>query len=124
MTAVGEDAVIVTSWILMVTAVECVSVPLTPDTVMEYDPGEPLQESFEVPVVAVELTMTLAGVNVQVRPLGATVSVRVIVPLSLFREVRVIVEFAIEPGWTETVEGDAEMVKSGMARTFTLIITE
>jgi hypothetical protein len=66
----------------------------------------------------------MLGVSMHVRPVGATVLVRVIVPLKVFSDLTVIVEFGREPGWTDTMAGDAVRENSGRRLTFTSTITE
>jgi hypothetical protein len=85
-------------------------VPLVPVTVTVYVPAEPEQERLEVPEVP---SVTLVGVNVQVRPVvGETVADRLTAPANPFTEVTVIVEVPLEPATNATAVGLAATVKS------------
>ena len=66
----------------------------------------------------------LAGVRVQVRPAGATVEVRVTVPVNPFRGATVIVEEAETPAREVTLVGAAVTEKSGTLPTFTATVVE
>jgi hypothetical protein len=79
-----------------------------PVNVTVYVPGEPLQESVDVPDPA-----TLFGVSVQVNPVaGLMLEVRLTTPAKLWIAVIVIVEVAAVPAFTVTVVGLAAIVKS------------
>lgn len=71
-----------------------------------------------------ELTLTLVGLREVVRPDGDDETVRDMVPVKLFRLVRVTVDVAEAPVCTETVVGLAAMLKSLAVLTVTEIVTE
>jgi len=93
-----------------VTVAECDRVPLVPFRVTVYVPAEPEQDRVEVPEVP---SVTLVGVNVQVRPVaGDTVADRLTAPVNPFTAVTVMVEVPLEPATNATVVGLAATVKS------------
>jgi len=56
---------------------------------------------------------TVAGLNERLSPAGEPVADSVIVPAKLLRLVSVTVELEVEPDWTLSEVGLAEMLKSG-----------
>jgi len=93
-----------------VTVAEWDRVLLAPVTVTVYVLAEPEQESVEVPEVP---TVTLVGVNVQVKPVtGEMAADRFTVPVKPFTAVTVIVAVPLEPATNATVVGLAATVKS------------
>jgi len=98
----------VKSWTRYVTVVDATFAPLEPFTVTVYCPGEPEQESVEVPDV-----VNVVTIREQERPVpGETVSFRVTVPKKVGAYVTVIVDSPVDPVMTETVEGLAVIVKA------------
>ncbi len=92
------------------TVAEWDRVLLAPVTVTVYVLAEPEQESVEVPEVP---TVTLVGVNVQVKPVtGEMAADRFTVPVKPFTAVTVIVAVPLEPATNATVVGLAATVKS------------
>jgi len=93
-----------------VTVAEWDRVPLVPVTVTVYDPAEPEQESTEVPEVP---SVTLVGLNVQVKPVtGEMAADRFTGPVKPFTAVTVIVAVPLEPATNATVVGLAATMKS------------
>ena len=83
---------------------------LVPVTVTVYVPAAPEQESVEVPEMP---SVTLAGVNVHVKPVTGEMSAdRFTVPVKPFTAVTVIVAVPLEPATNATVVGLAATVKS------------
>jgi len=83
---------------------------LVPATETVYVPAAPEQESVEVPEMP---SVTLAGVNVHVKPwTGEMAAYRFTVPVKPFTAVTVIVAVPLEPATNATVVGLAATVKS------------
>ena len=83
---------------------------LVPATETVYVPAAPEQESVEVPEVP---SVTLVGVNVQVKPVtGEMAADRFTVPVKPFTAETVIVAVPVEPATNATVVGLAATVKS------------
>jgi len=97
-------AVIVKSWTMKVTVVECDFAPLVPVTVTwTVPPAAKVQASVEVPD-----PVTLVGLSVQAVLLLA----RLTIPANPFDAVTVIAEVATVPTFTVTLVGPAAIVKS------------
>lgn len=94
------------------TLAEWVRVPLVPVTVAVYDPTV---ELLRVQVDDPEPLDMLAGLQLTLSPdVGLVEVVKVTVPVKPFWLVRVVVKLPVVPALNETLDGVAEMVKSGV----------
>ena len=101
---------------------ECERVPLVPVTVTAKEPAmDELRVQVEVPETPRDMVV---GLQVVVRPDGLTAAVKLTVPVNPFTLATFIVTVAEEPTVKVTLDGLAEIVKSGGAVTLKVTVAE
>ena len=101
---------------------ECERVPLVPVTVTAKEPAmDELRVQVEVPETPRDMVV---GLQVVVRPDGLTAAVKLTVPVNPFTLATLIVTVAEEPTVKVTLDGLAEIVKSGGAVTLKVTVAE